>query len=125
MKNQFVPYELALKLKELGFNEECLGLWYWRDDLFRLGEEEFYLMKISYFEVPEHYTLAPLWQQAESFLRTKIPFHIIFREDGWYWEVLHEGHFSKNGNFKTYEEGRQACLEKLIEILNHERNKQI
>ena len=25
MKNQFVTYEIALKLKELGFNEECLA----------------------------------------------------------------------------------------------------
>ena len=25
MKDQFVPYDIALKLKELGFNDECFG----------------------------------------------------------------------------------------------------
>ena len=25
MKEQFVPYEIALKLKKLGFNDECFG----------------------------------------------------------------------------------------------------
>ena len=25
MKKQFVPYEIALKLKELGFDEPCFG----------------------------------------------------------------------------------------------------
>ena len=28
MKHLFVPYELALKLKEKGFNEECLARWF-------------------------------------------------------------------------------------------------
>ena len=36
MKNQFVSYEIALALKELGFDEECFG---W-----------FYLNKPSYIE---------------------------------------------------------------------------
>ena len=27
MKNQFVPYEIALALKELGFNEKCFYAW--------------------------------------------------------------------------------------------------
>ena len=25
MKNEFIPYEQALQLKELGFNEQCFG----------------------------------------------------------------------------------------------------
>ena len=27
MKNEFIPYELALKLCELGFEKECLAVW--------------------------------------------------------------------------------------------------
>ena len=32
MKREFVPYELALKLKELGFDEPCLFLYNSTDD---------------------------------------------------------------------------------------------
>jgi hypothetical protein len=28
MKNEFIPYEHALELKELGFDEPCLAYWY-------------------------------------------------------------------------------------------------
>ena len=27
MKEQFIPYEQALELKELGFNEPCFAIW--------------------------------------------------------------------------------------------------
>ncbi len=32
MKNEFIPYEQALALKELGFNEGCL-MWYNKTEL--------------------------------------------------------------------------------------------
>lgn len=28
MTNEFIPYEQALQLKELGFNEECFGSYF-------------------------------------------------------------------------------------------------
>ena len=28
MEKEFVPYELAAKLKELGFNEECFNMYF-------------------------------------------------------------------------------------------------
>ena len=27
MEKQFVPYQIAFELKELGFNEQCFGWW--------------------------------------------------------------------------------------------------
>lgn len=139
INSQFIPYELALKLKELGFDELCAYAWcqqtkgYPKEKLieeYRLktdgnpfgsfNEGKNWNKSIDGRNKNNIRCSAPLWQQAESFLRTKILFHTIFREDGWYWEVLHKEHFSKNGNFKTYEEARQACLEKLIQILEDE-----
>ena len=35
INNQFIPYNLALKLKELGFNEDCFG-YYRKKDLLKL-----------------------------------------------------------------------------------------
>lgn len=111
MQEQFIPYELALKLKELGLDGfEVFGYY----NLIEYSGKWTVESRINPDSV--NYLEAPLWQQAESFLRTKMLFHIVFREDGWYWEILHKGHFSKDGNFKTYEEARQDCLEKLIEL---------
>ena len=67
MKEQFVTYEIALKLKELGFNEECLA--YYHD------KTEPYLCRYldsnnGAFNINCRHVLfdtdctAPLWQQA-------------------------------------------------------------
>lgn len=69
MEEQFVHYELALKLKELGFDEDCLG--YYGDPL--MGKQERFSLRLDW--IPESYPfkdelhcLAPLWQQAGNFL---------------------------------------------------------
>jgi hypothetical protein len=59
MKKQFVPYEIALKLKELGFNEECLGLY--KDEKFYYDYETFQWNSFN------NCVKAPLWQQAILF----------------------------------------------------------
>ena len=58
MKEQFVTYEIALKLKELGFDEECFG-WY--------GSQGILNQKYDL----ENTTLAPLWQQVIDWFREK------------------------------------------------------
>ena len=66
MKKQFVTYEIALKLKELGFDEECFGYYSQNDtnDMHYLciyQEEDYFLSG----DVPSIIGLeAPLWQQA-------------------------------------------------------------
>ena len=77
MEEQFVTYEIVLKLKELGFNEPCFG-WY--------SYEEFNPLRIQKCETYlgiESCTKAPLWQQAIDWFRVKylldihiLPFHI-------------------------------------------------
>lgn len=58
MKNIFVTYEIAKKLKDLGFNEPCIG-WF----------SEMGLLKIYDYQISvSSYTKAPLWQQAEEWL---------------------------------------------------------
>ena len=53
MKEQFIPYELALELKELGFNEECFGTWWFRPDMHKEGGEELIYRLTKYFELLE------------------------------------------------------------------------
>jgi len=81
MLNEFVPYEIALELKELGFDEECCGFY---DPVF-IG-----IIKIDSIkkeELLEGAFLAPLYQQAFKFLREKLDvFTVIDRyyKDGWH-----------------------------------------
>lgn len=66
MKKQFVTYEIAIKLEELGFNEKCLGS-YCVTPKFDAGD----------FELGVSYSLkAPLWQQAIDWLREEHKLHV-------------------------------------------------
>jgi hypothetical protein len=122
---EFVPYEIALALKELGFNETCFG--YWNRDPY-LPKPTFNLVKPFIHEwcVP-----APLKQQAFKFFREKHGLIGLPRRDfsrnynGWWFEIFKQKIKSDNPillddsdyiNFETYEEAELACLRKLIEI---------
>ena len=62
IKEQFVGYEISLKLKELGFDEKCLGMY---------GSEfEFVVDESSwrYAQISKDVLQAPLWQQCLPFL---------------------------------------------------------
>ena len=64
MEKEFISYDLALKLKELGLDEECFG--YYNNN--RLGvyqNEDYYLSSDS---PPDNIIKAPLWQQAFDWL---------------------------------------------------------
>lgn len=89
MKKQFVTYEIALKLKELGYNEQDFG--YYRLS-FEEDNEPFIKTELEFFK--ERYDnhnfrlelhksaiaaicTAPLWQQAIDWFRTEHNLHII------------------------------------------------
>ena len=122
MENEFIPYEQALALKELGFDEPCFGyyntntqgrmahkviegLLEWFGDDYQPHNSELHHSKIT----------APLYQQAFRWFREKYNLHILINvKDGiWYFE-----RFSING-FNTYEEAESACLDKLIETVKN------
>lgn len=133
MKEQFVPYELALKLKKLGFDEECFGAW--KDNKKTPMKGYFENQIISSLD---NAILAPLWQQAFDWFDTFNMYSEINRipigSDEWeygftidYLPVEGKNFKRRSGCFKTFysftENGStymgawKACLEKLIEIL--------
>lgn len=68
MKEQFVTYDIALKLKELGFNEKCLGFY---GGGFKSAEKSFELNNnddATRFR-QNNGLKAPLWQQAIDWLK--------------------------------------------------------
>ena len=77
MEKEFIPYEQALELKELGFDEECVAYYHTTlsssnvDLVLGKTHNRFYYL----VGIPEHFnTLAPLYQQAFRWFRGKYDF---------------------------------------------------
>jgi hypothetical protein len=131
MNKEFIPYEQALALKELGFDEPCFGRYYYKESYPMLnpnsGETELVFEFGQYIKQTEITILAPLHQQVFRWFREKydldISINTVYSK---YNEILsrkysgvidNEGVFTNVGFYDTYEEAELACLKKLIEIV--------
>ena len=112
MEKEFILYQEAIELKQLGFDEPCFG-WFASDRT---------LIK----EVTEKtdFTLAPTFSQAFRFFREKYNINTVisWRDDLLNYdisltEMKKHGYFYYKDNFTTYEEAELACLQKLIELV--------
>jgi len=116
MNKEFIPYEQALELKELGFNEHCFG-WFTNSYL-RIGS----VVENKHVQ-GEDETLAPLYQQAFRWFREKhgLDYEITYAgKKGEYHAFVDEYIYGNNGNSPSifsYEEAELACLKKLIIIV--------
>ena len=124
MNREFIPYEQALELIKLGFDEECLG-WYPKDtaalSLYNvfIGKPSLGSYKLLAF--------APLYQQAFRWFRDNHGLHHeIKKEKGindstniFFVPITQSGLKKKLTHTPqhTYEEAELACLKKLIEIV--------
>jgi hypothetical protein len=134
MNKEFIPYELALELKELGFDEPCLAHLIGFGD----GSKENGRYKINQQQVfyPNDYTSSddkaeelglhpfgmcgvPLYQQTFRWFREKYGYYYpIHRTTNNTNQVLYSiGPYA--GDYFTYEEAELACLRKLIEIVKN------
>ena len=125
MNKEFIPYEQAKELKELGFDERCFGYYVGKelitsiDDIWDTNETSI---------IP-----APTFSQAFRWFREKhnILFAIIpsLSDLGTYYKLL----FFYSGDFRsvpargklcpTYEEAEIACIIKLIEMVKDKKQK--
>jgi hypothetical protein len=142
MKEQFVTYEIALALKELGFDEEVLAT-YDTDEINDSKHE----LKIFAFAVPDKGIFeqgfkkgwcirAPLWQQAIDYLREIHNCHIYIRpepyttginynwqllfynpEDRTCWDKRSTGMYGDNGEYSIYEEALEEALLHALKLI--------
>ena len=124
MEKEFIPYEQALALKELGFDEECLMYW---NDYGKQAVSRFQLLnKINSWSM--NYIEAPTFSQVFRWFRDKkISDSCVCRyqsRDGgvyYYYVINHDFGIEETKHFQegfyTYEEAELACLDKLIEIV--------
>lgn len=137
IKEQFIPYNLALQLRDLGFDEECLMKIshsgdhdYFTKVPFRShawlnGEEiDFYYKFPEYGDKSEEIKI-PLYQEAFDFFREEYKIDSFVVRDNmsrnYFYDVSWRNKKDKLKDFQSkeyidYKEARQACLEKLIEI---------
>ena len=112
MEKEFVPYELALRLKALGFDEPCFGL-------YAPPSKTVFLHHYGLLRAKEQ-VLAPLYQQAFRWFReTHDLGHMIngIGHESFIMNIAGVLHIFNAFEFNTYEEAELACLEKLLEIV--------
>ena len=128
MEREFVPYNQALKLKELGFDEPCFGFYqleYGEIRPIMVDDNEQYRLTgyrtCKNSEIPKHYTSAPTFSQCFRWFREKYELFCWiekFHVDETYIFQIPPANFTKiQGHYITYEEAELACLDKLIEIV--------
>lgn len=108
MKKQFVTYEIAKKLKELGFNEPCLAEYYYsplhikekKEPRLLIGDQSSFKESCSV----EYYTTSPLWQQAIDWINSqpKLP--------------LFKDHVNYDSNKELLEERILRAIEKIQSV---------
>jgi hypothetical protein len=115
----FVPYESALELKELGFDEPCFKCKV-------IGQEHLDYTPSDYDDFPEQKeveVLIPTFSQAFRWFREKYNLKSWIQEHTPYtfiYEIRpHKLTDYKEGEvyvYNTHEEAELACLQKLIEL---------
>jgi hypothetical protein len=123
MKQEFVPYDRALKLKQLGFDEPCISHYtaYGKFSNDYSAPRKYN----SEFELGS-YISAPTFSQAFRWFREEYNQHsfieLVFEDEIRFDYVLYVNEDEDDcidygdGPFETYEDAELALLDKLIEI---------
>ena len=140
MTREFVKYEQALALKELGFNEKCMASDYYADGKILIEYPEDGITNTEHDKLTEecndefdeigedkieYGATIPLYQQAFRWFREEhgLNSYIYQRSNITYRGVIHKNMkiaVNYTSDSSNYEEAEQACLDKLIEIVKHE-----
>lgn len=126
MKKEFIPYEQALALKRLGYNEK--GLAFYTENTYGDGQELQWFRKPNDCNNDYVFISAPTFSQAFRWFREKyelmseiiwtsaLPTHNTFTAI-----IKSEEKIVKMTECDIYEEAELECLKKLIEIVKDEK----
>jgi len=132
MEKEFIPYEQASALKELGFDEPCIAFYSPEKKLYPVMQQpakEPYFNSGNFIETIR----AALYQQAFRWFREKyelypqINLHDRENKETWritisilgLYDLAYNQNVSKEPYYKTYEEAELECLKKLIKIVKN------
>lgn len=139
MQQLFLPYPLALKAKELGFDEQCfacyqtkpfypndptepfLQVWLWETDKYCIVEDGNDMIGFK----DGTFIKAPLYQQIIDFLREKhglivsiSPLHEIHPQERF---LGYQSSFSGDTVFGEYYEALEAAITEAFKLVNETR----
>ena len=132
MEKEFVRYDEALALKELGFDEPCFGYYIggdWDHDEYDMTLQfKIDLSKGNYL-LDDKKCTAPTFSQAFRFFREKYNLkgyispveYLDDTADTYHWCVYDK--CNSGYDQLTYEEAELECLKKLIEIVKEKEKK--
>ena len=111
MNKEFIPYDLALELKELGFDKKCMFS-YHRNNTEYIDSA---YVELANYNANEKLVSAVLYQQAFRWFREKygLMMHIQRHSNNKYLACMG---IQAEILCDTYEEAELSCLKKLIEI---------
>jgi hypothetical protein len=124
MEKEFVPYELALKIKELGFDEECFSYYDLNNKPNFFGSDNLmdthcvqvnrptYSQAFRFF-MEKHYLISSIYQLGVSIKTGLSSFEYMIDK----LNNLGLSQFIEDFPYNTYEEAEIACLENLIELV--------
>jgi hypothetical protein len=133
MNKEFIPYDEAKALKELGFDEDCFMMYNQTQLEEAVNVNTFKLHPLDYnnFGGLPNCISAPLYQQAFRWFREKHDIHsftdLKWKKNGWDFEMVDMNKMETISSlgkygFESQEKAELACLKKLIEIVKSENN---
>jgi hypothetical protein len=131
IEKEFVPYEEAFALKELGFNEPCLGYYLCKNSAFGIDDLEITTERIDLIRYDYASCVVPTFSQVFRWFRENyglsgtvcenfvgdVRCGIINVKSEIGLKYLKSGQPLKTKLSNTYEEAELECLNKLIEII--------
>ena len=132
MEKEFVSYEQALSLKELGFDKPCFKYIYTGDTGTNCNHYlEVEPQKAKNYNEDDLCISQPLFSQAFKWFRQKynLPSHIAtYWQHDWnnysyqWYVVENKKEYSCINHYKSYEEAESACIDELIELAKQQDN---
>jgi hypothetical protein len=117
MEKEFIPYEQALALKELGFDEPCFGWYNPQVNYKEVTTDRYWAFHLT--GEWENFKPAPLYQQVFRWFREKHNLHSYIEGAYPWFRYYVNSDDDRWEGFKhlTHEEAESACLDELIEIV--------
>ncbi len=125
MEKEFIPYEQALALKELGFDKLCFGycLMSFKKDIVKEG-----INGCVNSALESHEVALPLYQQAFAWFRDKHKLHcspeyvLTGQSKGIRFQINYYSDITILSKWRDkYEEAELECIKKLIEIVKEKK----
>jgi len=139
MTKEFIPYEEALALKELGFDEDCFGYYIETKEWMPASYSKQETVYPSNKDLLPDWVTAPLYQQAFRWFREKYNIQGYIHSStvrgnaektkqftGYIWNIngIDMPFLSTDARDElhdTYEEAELACLKQLIKIVKEKK----